>query len=217
VAEAKTRNGYAAARLTASLVAGGGTLGGTLAGGAAWGVAVCLGWCAFAAVFLVWAWAVIFPKDGAGTKQHARADDVSRATADLIMLGASVASLIAVGYTLIEAGKRHGTSEALLIGLALLSVALGWLVLHTVYLLRYAGMYYGDPVGGVDFNDDTQPDYRDFAYLALTIGMTFQVSDTNLTARPIRRAALRHALLSYLFGAVIVAVMINVVGSLLNG
>jgi uncharacterized membrane protein len=55
----------------------------------------------------------------------------------------------------------------------------------------------------------------DFAYLAFTIGMTFQVSDTNLTAKPIRRTALRHALISYLFGAVIVALVINIVASLL--
>ena len=76
--------------------------------------------------------------------------------------------------------------------------------------------YYDLPVGGIDYNDDDPPDYRDFAYLALTIGMTYQVSDTDLTARPIRRAALRHALLSFLFGSVIVAVTINIVASLLN-
>jgi len=210
-------HGTAASRLVVSLLAGAGALGGSLVAGAPWGVALSLGWCALAIVFLTWAWVMIFPKDGADTKRHARADDVSRPTADLLTLGASVASLIAVGYTLIVAGHRHGTAEALLIGLALLSVALAWFVLHTVYLLRYAGMYYGEPVGGVSFNQDTQPDYRDFAYLALTIGMTFQVSDTSLTAKPIRRAALRHALLSYLFGAVIVAVTINVVASLLKG
>jgi len=215
--DSSTRNGYAAARLGGSLLVGIATFAGSLAGGAAWGVAISLGWSALALVFLGLTWSVLLPKDGADTKRHARADDVSRPTADLLLVGSSVASLVAVGYTLIAAGNRKGTTEALLIGLAVVSVALAWMVVHTVYMLRYAGAYYGDPVGGIDFGGDTQPDYRDFAYLALTIGMTFQVSDTNLQTKPFRHMALRHALLSYVFGAVIVGVTINVVASLLHG
>jgi uncharacterized membrane protein len=210
------RAGYAAVRLGAALVVGIGTFVGSLAGRAAWSVALSLGWSALAVVFLVLSAAVLLPMDGAKTKSHARADDVSRPTADLLLVGSSVASLIAVGYTLLVAGHRHGTTEALLIALVVVSVALAWMVVHIVYMLRYAGAYYGDPIGGVDFGGDTQPDYRDFAYLALTIGMTYQVSDTNLQTKAFRHMALRHALLSYLFGAVIVGVTINVVGSLLN-
>jgi uncharacterized membrane protein len=211
------RNYFAAARLGGSVFVGIGTLAGSLAAGADWGVAGSLGWCALALVFLGSAWPMFLPMDGATTKAHARADDVSRPTADLLLVAASVASLIAVGYTLIVAGNRHGTTEALLIGLAVLSVSFGWMVVHTVYMLRYAGAYYGDPVGGIDFGDDKEPDYRDFAYLALTIGMTYQVSDTTLKTKYFRHMALRHALLSYLFGAVIVGVTINVVASLLHG
>ena len=77
-------------------------------------------------------------------------------------------------------------------------------------------MYYGDPIGGIDFNDEEPPSYRDFAYVAFTIGMTFQVSDTSLTSKPMRRLALRHALLSFVFGAVILALTINSVASLLQ-
>lgn len=94
--------------------------------------------------------------------------------------------------------------------------ALSWGLVHTIFTLRYARSYYSRPVGGIDFNEDDPPTYLDFAYLALTIGMTFQVSDTNLTAKGIRRIALSHTLLSYLFGAVIVALVINVVSSLLH-
>jgi uncharacterized membrane protein len=83
-------------------------------------------------------------------------------------------------------------------------------------MLRYARLYYADPVGGVDFNEDVRPDFSDFAYLAFTIGMTYQVSDTDLTNRRIRRTALRHALLSFLFGTVIVAMTINIVAGLLK-
>jgi uncharacterized membrane protein len=204
-------------RGSAPRVVGIGTSAGSLAAGAPWGVGVSLGWSALAVVFLLIVWAVVLPMDGASTMAHARRDDVSRPTADLLLLGASVGTLVAVGYTLIEAGKRHGTTEALLIGLAVLSVTLCWMVVHTVYMLRYAGVFYSDPIGGIDFGDDRNPDYRDFAYLALTIGMTYQVSDTTLKTKTFRHIALRHALLSYLFGAVIVGVTINVVASLLHG
>jgi uncharacterized membrane protein len=97
-----------------------------------------------------------------------------------------------------------------------LSVALSWAMVHTVFTLRYARTYYSKSQGGIDFNESDPPTYLDFAYLSLTIGMTFQVSDTNLTSKPIRRIALAHAAFSYLFGAVIVALVINVVASLLH-
>jgi len=91
---------------------------------------------------------------------------------------------------------------------------LSWAVVHTVYTLRYAAAYYGEPAGGIGFNGGEPPSYRDFAYLAFTIGMTFQVSDTALQTTALRRTALRHALLSYLFGTGILAVTINLVAGL---
>ncbi len=93
-----------------------------------------------------------------------------------------------------------------------LTVVVSWSVVHTVFALRYAREYYSTPVGGIDFkSDDEEPDYQDFAYVAFTVGMTFQVSDTDVQARPIRRTVIRHALLAYLFGAVILAVAVNVI------
>lgn len=88
--------------------------------------------------------------------------------------------------------------------------------MHTIFTLRYAQLYYTEPAGGIDFNQEERPSFRDFAYLSLTIGMTFQVSDTDLQTSPIRSTALRHALLSYLFGAVILAAAINLIVSLAN-
>jgi uncharacterized membrane protein len=94
------------------------------------------------------------------------------------------------------------------------TVVLSWTVVHTVFMLRYAHEYYTPPVGGIDFKSgDYEPDYRDFAYLAFTVGMTYQVSDTELNRREIRHTLLRHALLSYLFGAVILALLVNVIAS----
>jgi uncharacterized membrane protein len=210
------RNGLAGRRLTAGSVVGIAVAAGAVAFGAKWQVAVSLGWCALALVILVWVWATIGPKDAEATAEHARSEDFSRATADLVLLGASVASLVAVAMTLVLAGHAHDGRKAGLIALTILTVALAWLLVHTVFTVRYGDLYYADPVGGIDFNEDDKPDYRDFAYLALTIGMTFQVSDTDLQAKPIRRSAIRHALLSYAFGAIIVAITINIVASLLS-
>jgi uncharacterized membrane protein len=94
-------------------------------------------------------------------------------------------------------------------------VALSWAMVHTIFTLRYARDYYvGEPDGGVDFNDGARPRYSDFAYLAFTIGMTFQVSDTPLQGHAIRRDALRHALLSFVFSTGILATTVNLVASL---
>src|ERR671923_307919 len=125
-------------------------------------------------------------------------------------------AMVAIGYTVETAGNREGTTKALLVLLAISVLAVSWLVVHMIYTLRYGDLYYGEPVGGIDFNDDDPPDYRDFAYLALTIGMTFQVSDTSLTSKAMRRTAIRHALLSFVFVAVIVALTINSFASLLQ-
>jgi uncharacterized membrane protein len=154
--------------------------------------------------------------DAAQSKSHAVREDTSIRLSELIILTSGVALLAAVGLVLVRAGAATGGTKASLIVLGVLSVALTWALLHTVFTLRYARTYYRRPVGGIDFNEEDPPTYLDFAYLALTIGMTFQVSDTNLTTKSIRRIALVHALLSYLYGAVIVALVINVVSSLLH-
>ena len=85
--------------------------------------------------------------------------------------------------------------------------------MNTLFTLRYAAEYFREPVGGVDFGDEP-PGYSDFAYLAFTLGMTFQVSDTTLKNRSMRALGLRHALLSYVFGTVILATVVNLVASL---
>jgi uncharacterized membrane protein len=94
------------------------------------------------------------------------------------------------------------------------SVVISWTLVHVTYMLRYARIYYSKPVGGVSFNQDDPPCYADFAYLAFTVGMTFQVSDTSLSSRAMRTTALKQALLSYLFGTVIVATTVNFVAGL---
>jgi uncharacterized membrane protein len=206
----------AARRLAIGTAAGVAVLAALLLVGAPWGLGVMGGWDTVSAIFLIWVWLSIGPMDKAQTALHAQAEDVSRSAADVTLLSASVASLIAVGYTLVEAGHKQGAEKDLLIAHTIGGVTLAWATVHTIFALRYAHLYYRSPVGGIDFHDDDQPDYRDLAYVALTIGMTFQVSDTDLQSKATRRTALRHALLSYVFGVVIIAITINLVATLLT-
>ena len=181
-----------------------------------WQAAILVGWDVAAICYLAWTWGIVGHLDPAGTKRHARIEDASRWTAEAIVLIAGVALLVAVGLLLVKAGQAHGGTKAYLIAIGIVSVMLSWATVHTVFMLRYTRSHYQGSEGGVDFNESDPPAYLDFAYLAFTIGMTFQVSDTDLTTKSIRRIALGHALMSYLFGAVIVAIAINIVASLLS-
>ena len=210
------RQGLAKRRTVTAVVAGAIVLVVALVLGADWPVALTGSWGVAALVIICVVWIRIYRMDAEKTKKNARSEDFSRPTADLVVLAASVSSLGAIGYTLARAGHSHGATKGLLIALALSVVSLSWLTVHTLYLVRYGDQYYRDPIGGIEFNDQEPPDYRDFAYLALTIGMTFQVSDTTLQTKAMRRLAIRHALLSFLFVAVIGALTINTVGALLQ-
>jgi uncharacterized membrane protein len=181
-----------------------------------WQAATLIGWDVGALFLITWIWWAVGDLDAEECRTHATREDTSIRLTEVVVLSAGVALLAAVGLALIRAGNATGATKAFLIALGVTSVALAWGLVHTVFTLRYARTYYSPPEGGIDFNEDDPPTYLDFAYLALTIGMTFQVSDTNLTTKRIRRVALSHALLSYLFGAVIVALVINVVSSLLH-
>jgi uncharacterized membrane protein len=183
--------------------------------GASAASAALLGWTAASLVFLFWVWASVAPKDASQAARAAATQD-DRTSREAIVLVASTASLVAVLILLGQAGGAHDPGRSLMIVLALGSVLLAWACIQTVYTLRYARLYYTAPRPPIDFHDPEPPDYLDFLYLAVTIGMTFQVSDTEITARKLRRVAIRHALLSYLFGAVIVAIAINLVASLLG-
>jgi uncharacterized membrane protein len=216
MASARDRQGLAARRSLIAAAAGSAVLLGTLVGGAQWPIAVSAAWGTTALAIVVLVWARIVGMDGAAAKAHARAEDFSRAMTDFAVITASVASLVAVGYLVVRAGNASGTDKALLILLAITVVAVSWTAVHTLYTVRYGDLYYRDPIGGIDFNDDDLPDYWDFAYLAFTIGMTFQVSDTTLTSKRMRRTAIRHAVLSFVFVAVIIALAINSVASLLR-
>jgi len=191
---------------------------GLIAGGvagrlAAWEVSVLIGWCGAAGTFVGVAWAVMLKADSVQTRSIATREDDTRVTTDLVMLAASTASLVGVAFILVKASSAEGLAVAGLTGLGVISVVLAWVMVHTLFTLRYAHLYYSND-GGIDFNEAEDPDYRDFAYLAFTIGMTYQVSDTDLETKAIRRTALKQSLLSYLFGTAIIAMTINIVAGL---
>lgn len=181
-----------------------------------WALASLVGWDVAAIVFLALVWLTVWPMDAGSTDRYAHREDPSRALADAVVLAAAVACLGGVGFILLKAANAHGGTKAFYLAVGVLSVVFAWAAVHSVFTLRYAATYYAEPIGGVDYNQKDPPRFSDFAYLAFTIGMTFQVSDTDLTTETIRRLALRHALLSYLFGAVIIGLVINVVASLLK-
>src|SRR4029453_4684535 len=110
-------------------------------------------------------------------------EDPTRASSTALLIGASLASLLGVGFALRLAGHEGGASQAVLVGVAVLTVALSWLLTNTVYPLRYAHLHFSSTHAGIAFDNlDSQelPTYRDFAYVAFTIGMCYQVSDTTL-------------------------------------
>jgi|SRR6185437_8861572 len=200
-------------KLLVSLAAG--VAGGTAAAVAGTGrAAPLIGWDILALVFGVWVWSTVWRLDAETTAGHAGREDPSSGLADVVMLAAAIASLIAVGIVLAGTGHASGIAHYFEAGLALISVFVSWTLIHTVFTLKYARLYYSGHAGGIDFNQTAAPDYGDFAYLSFTIGMTFQVSDTNIQSKQIRRTALRHAWLAFPLGVVIIATTINLVAGL---
>ena len=210
------RHGIAGPRALVATVVGAVTLLVAAFAGASWPVGLLLAWGATATVFFGWVLVTIGHADGPQTERLAASEDASRTAAEALLLSAGVASLVAVGFVLAEASRASPLGRGVLTGLAVVSVLLSWATVHTIFMLRYARLYYAPPVGGIGFQEDELPDYVDFVYLAFTIGMTYQVSDTDLAKRPIRRTALHHALLSYLFGAVILAITVSLVAAILG-
>jgi uncharacterized membrane protein len=181
-----------------------------------WELALLGAWDTTTAVILAVVWHVIYPADAEQTKLLATRADETRNSARLLINLACIGSLAGVAFALHRANEGTGGGELVLVGVALLTVVLSWTLVNTVFTLHYAHMYYGEPHGGVMFEDDEgPPDYREFAYLAFTIGMCYQVSDTALSTRHMRRTALRQGIIAYIFGVVIVATTINIIAGFL--
>lgn len=165
--------------------------------------------------FLTLGWTGLWPMDSDATRERARRESYQPRTDELIVVFAALAALGGIVALLIEGGSRAGWLPA---ALALAGVFAAWGSLHLMYAVRYAYHYFDDAKpGGIDFNSSDSPTFRDFFYFSYNLGMTYQVSDTSVSDPDIRAVALRHCLLSYVFGAVILATTINLVAGIVTG
>lgn len=195
-------------RFLAALVIG--LVGGALVWGVTgrWAIGLLVVVITTAVVTVAWATLLLWPMDAAQTRAHATLADVGDEVGDLAQLLILAGSLAAVGILLASAQDHDRVTYAAFGMTAVLSV---WAMLHTLYVTRYARIYYQGSPGGIDFNSDEPPSYVDFYYFSFNLGMTYQVSDTDVTATDIRREVLKHCLFSYVYGTLIVACTINLV------
>lgn len=176
-----------------------------------WRVAPLAGWDGFVVMLTALIWFDLRRKAPHELAVAVRRDDMRGTVLDAVVLVTSVASIIAA--IMLISGKGAGVAHMLF---GLFSIVASWATVHTLYALRYAELYYREKEGGIDFNDDAKPHFMEFAYFAFTIGMTYQVSDTNITDAKIRRTVLGQALISFVFGVAIIATSINSIASLIN-
>jgi uncharacterized membrane protein len=185
-------------------------------------ITILLVWIAFALTVIVLNWIVILSSHPREVQKIARLQDSSRTILFLFTIVASLMSLGAI-LLLLSSTKGHGGNVTSHILLAMASVIVSWWLVHTIFTLRYAHMFYDTdtddggtkPFGGLRFPRDIEPDYLDFVYFSFVIGMTFQVSDIEITKRDIRRLAWMHGLISFAFNTAIVALSINIISSLI--
>ncbi|MEJ5993198.1 DUF1345 domain-containing protein [Pedobacter sp. Du54] len=181
-------------------------------------------WLAYLLSSLVLGWITILSSHPSEVRHEAHAQDSSRSLVFLFVVVAAFASLFAILLLLKGFAGENGLAISVLLPLA--AVIGSWWLVHTVFTLRYAHFYYCDidndvkggsqKPGGLEFPAEKEPDYLDFAYFSFVVGMTFQVSDVQITSRRIRRLVWMHGLLSFAFNTFIVAFAINVVSGLIS-
>lgn len=177
------------------------------------------GWSVLALINVTWVLLLVWPMDARATRTHATAEDPGHKLARTTATVGSVVSLGAVVIVIIQAGQSQGWVAFALGALSLISVVASWALIQVNYMLHYARVYFepdpdGEPLGGINFNQEEPPEYTDFAYFTVGLGMTYQVADTSLTRNTMRRIAFMQTTLAYLFGAGILAVAINAVADL---
>lgn len=180
-------------------------------------IALLGGWNAGGLAVLGLAWLIIGSADSEGTRQRAAAEDPGRTAVTVLVLLASLAGVLAVTVLVRKPEAIAPREQMELVALCLLTVVVSWTLTHTAFTLRYAHLYYREDeegVGGAEFPGGGKPSYLDFAYLAFTVGMTFQVSDTAVSSRQIRHTVLLHAVLSFVYTTAILAFIVNLVAGM---
>ncbi|MGA3171187.1 MAG: DUF1345 domain-containing protein [Chthoniobacteraceae bacterium] len=177
-------------------------------------------WDGFAVTLLALIWSAMLASGIGQIRERAKIQDVSRLVVFTFTIGAACLSMFAV-VALLSAAKQS-SHLALHVVLSVVAVLGSWTLVHTMFALRYAHIYYGEgdstekPLGGLDFPSDDSPNYLDFAYFSFVIGMTCQVSDVQVSSPEMRRLALIHGLISFLFNTAILAMFVNIVAGLVT-
>jgi len=178
---------------------------------------VMIGWDTFSLLMIVQSWITFSITTSQQIREQSKVQDPSRTIIFLIVLIATLASFFAVLLLLITKEKFKNTESFHLIT-AIAGMVLSWIFIHTIFTLRYAHLFYGDNdenpgthAGGLEFPGDKKPDYLDFAYFAFVLGMTFQVSDVQITSKRLRRFAMFHGLLSFGYNTIMIALTINLI------
>ncbi|HXR82825.1 MAG TPA: DUF1345 domain-containing protein [Hanamia sp.] len=178
---------------------------------------VMIGWDTFSLCMLVMSWVTFFITSSEQIREQARVQDQSSSIIFIVVLVSTLASILAVLLLLVtKRAGNHGMNWRLPIAIA--GMIFSWFLIHTIFTLRYAHIFYGDhPTipntqhGGLEFPDDSTPEYIDFAYFSFVLGMTFQVSDVVITSKRFRKLALLHGLVSFGFNTIMIALTINVI------
>ncbi|HAL81198.1 MAG TPA: DUF1345 domain-containing protein [Mucilaginibacter sp.] len=182
-------------------------------------------WMACALTIILLNWIIIFSSHPREVRRIAKLQDSSLTFIFMFVTAASIASLGAIIYLLKSTKGLPYAAKNEHILLAIGAVIISWFLLHTIYTLRYAHLYYDTDtdidgktkdVGGLQFPGKDEPDYLDFVYFSFIVGMTFQVSDVNITSRRIRRVCTLHALLAFAFNTAILALSINVISGMVS-
>lgn len=165
--------------------------------------------------------AFVVRKNVARTRARAAAEDPGRSVALAIVLLSVVAGMMGA-IAILGHGPAVQTAQekAIAIGLAIVAAIAGWLLIHTTYAFRYAHLFYGDndgtPCDSLSFPQTPEPDDYDFLYFSFVIGMTFQVSDVQINDSRMRRNALVHAMISFVYNTAILALGVNLISNIVS-
>jgi uncharacterized membrane protein len=168
-----------------------------------------------AAVYLAAVWLMIARSTVQGMSIRARVEDERKWTVLALGVVAAIAVLGAIAVELHAARVASGGPSGRHIALAVLTIVLAWFFMNTLFALHYAHAYYAatedsDAAGGLLFPGEDEPDYWDFVYFSFVIGMTFQVSDVQITRGALRRLVAAHGVLAFFFNVGILALVINI-------
>ncbi len=175
-----------------------------------------IGWDTFSLCMIIMTWITFSITTSQQIREQSKVQDSSRTTIFVIILISTLASFFAV-LLLLVTKKQFQSAEIPHLIIAIAGMILSWFLIHTIFTLRYAHIFYGDDedknshAAGLEFPGDKKPDYLDFAYFSFVLGMTFQVSDVEITSKRLRKLAMWHGLLSFGYNTIMIALTINLI------